>query len=104
MHVPIDDEHTMFWHVRANVERPYTEDEERVHRHAAGLVPGVGIDENLNRTASRENRWLQDRDEMRFGDRLSGMQGRSTRTTRCRSRWGRSTTARTSTSARPTRP
>jgi len=75
VHVPIDDEHTMFWHVRANVERPYTEEEERVHRTAAGLVPGVGIDENLNRTASRENRWLQDREEMRFGDRLSGMHG-----------------------------
>src|SRR5262249_62077814 len=49
--------------------------EERVHTQAAGLVPGLGIDENLNRTATRSNRWLQDRDEMRFGDRLSGMQG-----------------------------
>jgi phthalate 4,5-dioxygenase oxygenase subunit len=74
-HVPIDDEHTMFWHVRANLTRPYDEEEERIHTHAAGLVPGVGIDENFNRTASRENNWLQDRDEMRFGDRLSGMHG-----------------------------
>lgn len=74
-HVPIDDDHTMFWHVRANMDRPYTEDEERVHLHAAGVVPGVGVDESLNRMASRENRWLQDRDEMRFGDRLSGMHG-----------------------------
>jgi len=74
-HVPIDDTHTMFWHVRANLERPYTEEEEKVHRHAAGLVPGVGIDESYNRTASRDNLWLQDRDEMRFGDRLSGMHG-----------------------------
>jgi phthalate 4,5-dioxygenase oxygenase subunit len=74
-HVPIDDGRTMFWHVRANLERPYTEDEERVHRHAAGLVPGEGVDGDLNRTASRENLWLQDRAEMRFGDRLSGMHG-----------------------------
>jgi phthalate 4,5-dioxygenase oxygenase subunit len=74
-HVPIDDTHTMFWHVRANLERPYSEEEEKVHRQAAGLVPGVGIDATFNRTASRENLWLQDREEMRFGDRLSGMLG-----------------------------
>jgi phthalate 4,5-dioxygenase len=74
-HVPIDDEHTMFWHVRANLERPYTAEEEKTHRRAAGLEPGVGIDADLNRIAGRANRWLQDRDEMRFGDRLSGMHG-----------------------------
>jgi phthalate 4,5-dioxygenase oxygenase subunit len=74
-HVPIDDTSTMFWHVRANLEHPYTEEEEALHRQAAGLVPGVGIDAAFNRTASRDNRWLQDRDEMRFGDRLSGMHG-----------------------------
>lgn len=75
MHVPIDDDTTMFWHVRANLERPYNEDDERIHTQAAGLVPGVGIDEDFNRTASKENHWLQDRNEMRFGDRLSGMHG-----------------------------
>jgi phthalate 4,5-dioxygenase oxygenase subunit len=74
-HVPIDDTNTMFWHVRANLEHPYTAEEEAVHRQAAGLMPGVGIDSAFNRTASRDNRWLQDRDEMRFGDRLSGMHG-----------------------------
>jgi phthalate 4,5-dioxygenase oxygenase subunit len=39
------------------------------------LTPGAGIDGALNRFASRENNWLQDRNEMRFGDRLSGMHG-----------------------------
>jgi phthalate 4,5-dioxygenase len=75
VHVPVDDENTMFWHVRANLERPYTPEEEQIHLKAAGLLPGVGVDGNFNRTASRGNRWLQDRDEMRFGDRLSGMEG-----------------------------
>jgi phthalate 4,5-dioxygenase oxygenase subunit len=74
-HVPIDDTHTMFWHVRANLEQPYSEQEEKVHRQAAGLVPGEGIDAGFNRTGSRANMWLQDREEMRFGDRLSGMLG-----------------------------
>jgi len=75
VHVPIDDTNTMFWHVRANLERPYSVEEEQLHRQAAGLVPGVDIDARFNRVASRENLWLQDRDEMRFGDRLSGMLG-----------------------------
>jgi phthalate 4,5-dioxygenase oxygenase subunit len=75
VHVPMDDKTTMFWHVRANLSAPYTEADERIHMEAAGLVPGVGIDEDLNRTAARENHWLQDRNEMRFGDRLSGMRG-----------------------------
>jgi phthalate 4,5-dioxygenase oxygenase subunit len=74
-HVPIDDTHTMFWHVRANLVAPYSDEERRIHVAAAGLVPGDGIDAQFNRTASRENNWLQDRDEMRLGDRLSGMHG-----------------------------
>jgi phthalate 4,5-dioxygenase oxygenase subunit len=75
MHVPIDDDSTMFWHVRSNLHEPYSDEDRSVHLTAAGLVPGVDIDSSYRRVASRENRWLQDRDEMRFGDRLSGIHG-----------------------------
>ncbi|MGE0304358.1 MAG: Rieske 2Fe-2S domain-containing protein [Acidimicrobiia bacterium] len=74
-HVPMDDEQTMFWHVRANLEAPYADDDRRVHLAAAGVTPGVDVDDRFYRRGTRENRWLQDRDEMRFGDRLSGIHG-----------------------------
>jgi len=75
VHMPIDDDFTMFWHIRANLTEPYTDEEMHVHSTAAGLVPGVDLDDNLFRRGDRANRWLQDRDEMRFGDRLSGITG-----------------------------
>ena len=75
VHVPIDDHNTMFWHVRANLMEPYTDEDRRIHADAAGLLPGRDLDGSFNRVPRRENNWLQDRDEMRFGDRLSGIHG-----------------------------
>lgn len=75
VHAPVDDETTMFWHIRANLTEAYTPELRRIHAEAAGLVPGVDVDEQFYRRGRRENRWLQDRDEMRFGDRMSGIVG-----------------------------
>lgn len=75
VHAPIDDDNAMFWHVRVNLDAPYDDADRQTHLEAAGIVPGVGLDDRFQRTGNRENRWLQDRDEMRFGDRLSGIHG-----------------------------
>lgn len=74
-HVPVDDDTTMFWAIRANLTTPYDDELRRIHMDAAGLLPGVGVDEGLNRRGSRDNLWLQDREEMRSGDRMSGIVG-----------------------------
>ena len=39
-HVPVDDTTTMFWHIRANLDAAYSEDDRRIHTAAAGRVPG----------------------------------------------------------------
>lgn len=75
VHAPIDDEHTMFWHIRANLESSYTDEQRKIHAVAAGLVPGVDVNDQFERRGNRSNRWLQDREEMRFGDRMSGIVG-----------------------------
>lgn len=74
MHVPLDDVTTAFYHVRANLDGPYDEAERAVHLEAAGLVPGRDIDARFRKVATRENRWLQDREEMER-DRFSGIRG-----------------------------
>ena len=74
-HVPMDDDQTMFWHIRANLLGPYTEEDRKIHTAAAGLTMGVDLDGEFNRLGNRSNNWLQDRDEIRYGDRLSGIRG-----------------------------
>ena len=39
------------------------------------MTDGIDLDDNFNRIGNRSNNWLQDREEMRFGDRLSGIRG-----------------------------
>jgi phthalate 4,5-dioxygenase oxygenase subunit len=74
IHVPMDDYTTAFYHVRANLDTPYDAATAAVHRDAAGLVPGVDIDENHRRFANKSNMWKQDREEMKR-DRFSGIRG-----------------------------
>ncbi|MTD57042.1 Rieske 2Fe-2S domain-containing protein [Amycolatopsis pithecellobii] len=74
IHVPMDDYTTAFYHVRANLEAPYDEETARVHKNAAGLVPGVDLDENFYKLANKSNLWKQDREEMKR-DRFSGIRG-----------------------------
>ena len=104
VHVPIDDEHTMFWHVRANVERPYTEDEERVHRQAAGLVRASAS--TRASTAPRRARTAGCRIATRCASATGspGMHGTINEDHAVQESMGPISTARTSTSAPPTRP
>ena len=74
MHVPMDDVTTAFYHVRCSLTGPYDAETRAVHQEAAGLVPGLDIDERHRRRANRSNLWLQDREEM-GRDRFSGIRG-----------------------------
>jgi phthalate 4,5-dioxygenase oxygenase subunit len=75
MHVPIDDHNTLFMHLRAKLDGKYDDETRLVHIRAAGVELGVDIDSDLNRVGNRQNNWLQDRHEMRDGDRFSGIRG-----------------------------
>jgi phthalate 4,5-dioxygenase oxygenase subunit len=75
MFVPMDDETTMFYQVRARYHEPIGEAERAAQRRDTGLEPGVDIDADYRKVRRADNNWLQDRDEMRSGDRQSGIHG-----------------------------
>lgn len=73
--VPMDDEHTMFYQVRARYHGAVDAEERAAQERDTGLRPGIDLDRELVKVRRAENNWLQDRDEMRGGDRQSGIQG-----------------------------
>jgi phthalate 4,5-dioxygenase oxygenase subunit len=69
--VPIDDEHSMFYFVQADVTGPV---DEAALRKRSGLVKGVDLDEHDRSIRTSKNLWLQDREAMRRGS-FSGIHG-----------------------------
>lgn len=73
--IPSSDHLTMYFNIRWRTDRPITDVERERFYTVAGLRPGVDMDAEFRKRATGANIWLQDRDEMRHGDRLSGLPG-----------------------------
>src|SRR5262249_21059362 len=69
--VPVDDTHTMFVQVRCDLVNPIGAESRRLQIEQAGARIGVDIDDNFRKVRNGGNNWLQDRTEMRVGDRPS---------------------------------
>jgi phthalate 4,5-dioxygenase oxygenase subunit len=73
--VPVDDEHTMFYHYKYCRAEPISAADRTRHEAYSGMVLGVDIDpETWRPRQTRENNWLQDREAMRNGS-WSGLGG-----------------------------
>jgi phthalate 4,5-dioxygenase oxygenase subunit len=70
--VPLDDYNTGYYNIKYSFEDALDED---ILRRQAGRVWDVDIDRDHNRTASRENCWMQDRDAMQAGTTYVGLTG-----------------------------
>lgn len=74
--VPIDDTHTMLYFIKTKIDGvPIDDDLRAFHCARAGMRPGVDVDDNLNKTRTPENFWLQDRAAMESGRSFSGIVG-----------------------------
>jgi len=71
--VPIDDEHTMFYFVKANVDRPMGDDERTLHETRSSMRPGTDMDADFRKARARENDWLQGESEEPFASRVPGV-------------------------------
>ncbi len=74
--VPIDDEHTMFYHFKYCYDRAVPADERTRHEVWSGMQLGIDIDPaTFALRQTRANNWLQDRAAMRRGESWSGLGG-----------------------------
>jgi phenylpropionate dioxygenase-like ring-hydroxylating dioxygenase large terminal subunit len=68
IHVPLDDDHTLFWQVMYNRHVPLAPD-----GYARRFASAVDDPDDLRRGYSKENRWRQDREAMNRGDSFTGI-------------------------------
>jgi phthalate 4,5-dioxygenase oxygenase subunit len=68
--VPIDDESTMLYYVKASLDGPMDDAERTLHETRSGMRPGIDMDVNYRKFRSRENDWLQSDDEAPFSARV----------------------------------
>jgi len=74
--VPIDDEHTMFFHFKYCLEGAISSEDRLRHESWAGMRLGIDIDPvTLQARQTRDNNWLQDRAAMQRGESWSGIDG-----------------------------
>ena len=74
--VPIDDEHTMFYHFKYCYDAAISSEERVRHEEWLGVRLGADIDPaDFRPRKNRENNWLQDRAAMQRGESWSGLTG-----------------------------
>ncbi len=71
--VPIDDESTMFFYVKARTDGPMTDAERGLHETRSAMRPGLDMDADFRKFRSRENDWLQGEGEEPFAVRVPGV-------------------------------
>jgi phthalate 4,5-dioxygenase oxygenase subunit len=71
--VPIDDESTMFFYVKARTDGPMTDDERRLHEERSQMRPGLDMDANFRKFRTRDNDWLQGDGDEPFAMRVPGV-------------------------------
>jgi phthalate 4,5-dioxygenase oxygenase subunit len=71
LHVPLDDENTMFYAVAAGEGLTFDQD---FWRRRQGARVGIDLDRNYRKIRTIENNYLQDRERMKAGD-FSGIEG-----------------------------
>jgi phthalate 4,5-dioxygenase len=73
--VPIDDEHTMFYYVKAGRDAPLTDEDRKIHEQRSGMRPGIDFDDDFAKFRTSENLWQQDRKAMARGGSALGVDG-----------------------------
>jgi phthalate 4,5-dioxygenase oxygenase subunit len=71
--VPIDDESTMFYFVKARTDGPMSDAERTTHEVRSQMRPGFDMDADFRKFRSRENDWLQGDGDEPFALRVPGV-------------------------------